>query len=363
MQTTFALRGAPRQRVRFVFASALAASLSIAALGATESTALAQPSAGDIAEARDLYNQGLRLRDKGDLAGAVDKLRAANDLASTPITGLELGRAYAATGKLVEARETFLSVGRLPVSRQESPRSAAARKDAAQLAEQLRARIPTLAVSVQGAGSDSVTVTIDGNGVPTEALLAPRPVDPGAHDVVATSANGGKATAHVEVKEGDSPTVQLTLTGGAPPAATPSAASTQPKEAPPPGPASPPPFAPPPSSSGIRPVLIFGGFGLAAAGAIVGGITGGLAMSKASSVKNACSGLTCPTSVDGDLSSGRTMGTVSTVAFIAAGVGAAVGVVGLVLAPPAHEEGAPPTAWLTPWVGPGAAGMSGAVRF
>jgi hypothetical protein len=54
---------------------------------------------------------------------------------------------------------------------------------------------------------------------------------------------------------------------------------------------------------------------------------------------------------------------VSTIAFIAAGVGAAAGIVGLAIHP--HEEGAPTatTAWVTPWIGPGGAGLSGALRF
>ena len=56
------------------------------------------------------------------------------------------------------------------------------------------------------------------------------------------------------------------------------------------------------------------GFGLAAAGAVVGSLTGVLALSRGSSVQNAGDGLVCPRSVDGDLSSGRTLATVSTIA-------------------------------------------------
>jgi hypothetical protein len=324
-----------------------------------EGTAFAQqPSAGDVAQARELFNEGLALRDKGDLAGAIEKLRAADALARTPITGIELGRTYLSAGKLVEARETLLAVGRLRVTPQETARSTSARAEAARLAEQVRARIPSLVIQISGVPIESVAVTIDGAAVPTEALTAPRLVNPGSHVLVATSTSGGSTTTKVDVKEGESRTVQLTITftGGAPapPAGTvtlaPPAAGAQDTVPP----------AQPSSSSPVRSVLLFGGFGLAAAGAVAGSVTGVMALSKGSSVKNACDGLICPTSVNGDLTSGRSLATVSTISFVVAGVGAVAGVVGLALHP--HAEGGA-AAWLTPWVAPGGAGMAGALRF
>jgi hypothetical protein len=103
----------------------------VLAFGAAEGSAFGQQhSAADLAQARQLFNQGLGLRDKGDAVGAIEKLRAANAVAATPITGIELGRTYASAGRLVEAREALLAVGRLPVAPQETARSAAARADA-----------------------------------------------------------------------------------------------------------------------------------------------------------------------------------------------------------------------------------------
>jgi hypothetical protein len=327
--------------------------------GAAEPTALAQPSAGDVAQARELFNQGLALRDKGDLAGAIEKLRAAHALASTPITGIELGRTYASSGKLVEAREAFLSVGRLPVSPQETAHSARARVDAAQLAEQVRPRIPSLLVKVTGVPLESVAVTLDGAAVPPEALTAPRLVNPGSHELVATSTSGGSAKTTVDVKEGEARTVELKIVFSA---------GTPTRPAPPAEPAAVPSVAGSPDAGGagqpsaLPSVMAFGGFGLAGVGIVAGSVTGVMALSKGASVKNACDGLTCPRSVDGDLSSGRTLATVSTISFVAAGVGAALGVTGLLLRP--HQESAPAsTAWVTPWVGPGSAGVSGALRF
>jgi hypothetical protein len=57
------------------------------------------------------------------------------------------------------------------------------------------------------------------------------------------------------------------------------------------------------------------------------------------------------------------MGTVATIAFAAAGVGAAVGVVALLVG---HKKESTPSAgatWVAPWVAPGGAGVSGGARF
>jgi hypothetical protein len=343
------------------FRTITAAALGLALVaGVPCRTAVAQTNAPvDMATAKALFNDGLDLRDKGDVAGALQKLKAAYAMASTPITGLELGRTYVLAAKLVEAQDAFATVARLPVAHQETARSTAARATAAQLAEQLRARIPQLTVKIVGAPAAPVTVTVDGNAVPSDGLSA-RPVNPGTHEIVATDASGAHASAKADLKEGEKREVELSV-GTAPPAAQAS------------GPAAP---AAPGSGveagvtapetnkkSGKNPVLVYGGFGLAGVGLVTGAVTGLLAMGKASSVNDACHNtLNCPRSIDGDLNTGRTMGTVSTIAFAAAGVGAVVGVVGLVLR--GKKEAPPPAAaWVAPWVLPGGAGISGTASF
>src|SRR3954462_3241663 len=80
---------------------------------ASASPAFAQRSAADIETARQLYNQGVDMRDKGDLRGALEKLKAAHALGNTPITGVELCKTHAALAQPVEAREVCLGVGRI----------------------------------------------------------------------------------------------------------------------------------------------------------------------------------------------------------------------------------------------------------
>ncbi len=103
------------------------------ALGMPPGVAFAQQpqSAMDMAQARALLNDGLKLRKSGDLAGALEKIKAAHALAGTPVTGFELGRSYLAVGQLVEGRELLLSVARIPIRPEETDRSATARSESA----------------------------------------------------------------------------------------------------------------------------------------------------------------------------------------------------------------------------------------
>jgi hypothetical protein len=343
-----------RSPARRVASLAIAAALSAAAF-ASPRAALAQPaqptqhSPADIAQARELFNRGKRARDAGDVKGALESLKAAHALAGTPITGLELAKTYVQLGMLVEARETLLGVGRLTVTAAETARSVAARDEATRLAEELERRIPAVTIRVAGVAPDAASVTVDGVAIPSAALAAPRLVNAGPHTIAAT-AGGSRDEAKIELHEGESKTVELKLT---PAPATPLAAP-----APAPESAS-PPAAPAPSEEPRRKTspLVYAGFGVGAVALVAGAVTGVLAFSKASSVSGACSGLTCPRSVDGDLQTGRTMGDVSTIAFAVAGAGAAVGVAGLFLS--TRETASPKVAHVEPWISPGVAGLRG----
>jgi hypothetical protein len=94
-------------------------------------------------------------------------------------------------------------------------------------------------------------------------------------------------------------------------------------------------------------------------GASIGTITGLSAMSKASSVKDACNATTtCPRSAQGEFDSGRTLGDVSTVAFVVGAAGAATMVIGLVLGSDKHGDSTA-TASVNPWIGVGSVGVEG----
>jgi hypothetical protein len=103
-------------------------------------------------------------------------------------------------------------------------------------------------------------------------------------------------------------------------------------------------------------------FGVGAAGLILGGVTGGLAMGAHSTLAGECPGGTCPTDKQSDLDSYHLLGTLSTVGFAVGGVGVAAGVVLLLVQP--KSDAAPPAAAssglsVTPVLGPGSIGAVG----
>lgn len=320
--TTFS-RGSARSLV----AAALVAGSFVSVLSTT-SSASAQ-SASDLASARALYKEARELRDKGDAKSALEKFKAANALAGTPITALELGRTYAALGQPVEAQETWLSVARMKVDPKESDNAKSARAEAASLAQQIAPKIPSLVVKVEGVPSGATpTVTVDGASVPVEALGLPRKVDPGEHVVVGRVADGPEEKRAVTLKESESQTVTLTFAGGPAVVAPPVVAKPveEPKKQPPPPPATP--------QTEVRKKtnpIVYVGFGVGAAGLVVGTVGGLVTFSQKGDLDPLCTGLVCDPSARKIVSNARTWATVSTIGFVVGGVGIAAGVVGLLM--------------------------------
>jgi hypothetical protein len=173
-----------------------------------------EPSPTDRESARVAFAEGNKLRDDGNVRGALEKYKAAYALAPTPITALEVGRAEMDLGQLIEAREVMLHVDSMPEGRAESAKAQAARHEASALAARLAGRIPRLTLHVVGA-VEQTTVSVDGVPVPREALTVARVVNPGRHAVLAM-AFGHSAQQSVDVREGDTREVVLDVTSFAP---------------------------------------------------------------------------------------------------------------------------------------------------
>jgi hypothetical protein len=218
-------------------------------------------------------------------------------------------------------------------------------------------RIGSITISVKaadGGAPPNVTVNLDGAPINVASLGVKRAADPGPH-VVHVTADGYKpADLNVTVAPGaasDAPvTLQKDLSAGAAP--TP----------PPPATTAPPPPADtgaPPESSGGHSILPWVAFGIGGAGLVLGAVTGGLAIGKHSTLSGECNGGSCPPADSGDLSSYHTLGTLSTVGFIVAGVGAVAGVVLLLVQPKASSAPAATGLHVVPVVGPGSVGAIG----
>lgn len=320
------------------------------------SPAYAQRSATDLESARQLYNQGVQLRDMGDLKGALEKLKAAHALGNTPITGLELCKTHAALVQPVEAREVCLGVARIPPLAGETPRSQDARSEAGRIAEEQKPKMATVRLHITGVPPGrEATVTVDGALVPAAALTEARAVNPGRHDLAAKIGKGAESRSSFDLAPGE--TKDITLPVQAPPAEAEPVAVL-------PGQAKPPP---PQRSNGLATAgFIVGGIGLG-----VGSVAGLVALSGKSDLDKACTNNQCGTDQHDKLDSARLWGNVSTVMFIAGGAGLLVGLYATLAAPKSAAQApssrslalvrtpTPPTPTIAPDLGPGGVGVHG----
>lgn len=298
--------------------------------------------------ARKLFEEGKTRRDRGDIAGALTSFKGADAVMNVPTTKLAVARAYLSLGKLTEAREAVLKVEQLPVLAKEPQPFTDARAAAVQMATDLAARIPTIAIALKGLPADrDAIVTVDDQPIPKDALKAARPLNPGNHVVVARLGDG-EVREEVTLAEKDQKSVTLDVSalaarlqaakgdgGGAAPTAA--------------------------SKPGISPV-VWGGLGVAAAGIVVGGVGGMLSMSKKSDADAVCRDSKCPPQGYDALDSAKQWATISTVGFIAAGVGVAVAGVGYFVLgkkPPVQTAGDAGGLRITPWISVGSAGAAG----
>ncbi len=210
----------------------------------------ADPPGNDRASARKAMNEADRLREVGDLHGAMNRYMSAHAILRNPASGLELASTQAALGLLVEARMTATEAAELPVSPGEPEHFAASRRDAARLAEELEPRVPALTVAV----SPEVPygLRIDGMLVPERAHRLRFRTNPGVH-VVEVQAEGYElATQRVSLAEGVHQLMHVAL--------TPAKAAAKLEQPPPPPPpsevvaeapkgAAPKPAAPPPTAA------------------------------------------------------------------------------------------------------------------
>ncbi|MFO0680059.1 MAG: hypothetical protein U0169_26290 [Polyangiaceae bacterium] len=350
--------GPVARRVRAIGTLGLACMLALSTV--TPTVASAEPTAADLETARSLYKQGMEARARGDRATALEKLRAANAVGQTPITGLEYGRTLLDAEQFVEAREVFLSVARLKVQADESARSEAARAEAATLAEKTLPKIGGILVELaklpESAPKSSVAeVKVDDASIPAVALSAERKVNPGRHEVTARYGTGPWERVEVTVLAGETKTVPIapkwvpeaTATTDSPTSMT-HATSTA------------------PTSTSLHP-LFWVGLGGAVLGAGVGGVAGGIAIAKGATLRQACPDpARCTPNAQPTYQAGRAAALVSTVGFAAAGAFVALGAVGFFLRGPretpeadAPRKTAAGSPSFAPYVSPEGAGIVG----
>jgi len=298
---------------------------------------------------RKLSSDGVAAYQDGDYQRAVEKLEKAWSILQTAPLGLWSGRALEKAGRLVEASERYMAAKRAPLDRggdRDAQESARAEAEAAY--EAVQPRVPTITLQFTGAQATELTVVVAGKTILPDFVGLPVPVDPGTVDVSAQRGTEPAVTTQVSLREGDHEVVTLDFRaagaeGGA------ASAQAEGENA---------PADTGPSDAGARkgswqPVAGWIGVGLGGASLILGGITGGMVLSKWQELGCGDGAPLCDAGPD-ETAPINDLRTVSTIGFIAGGVLAAAGITLLLTAPKKPREVA-----LRPYFGFDSVGITG----
>ncbi len=282
--------------------------------------ALAQPQPS----ADQLFQEGVRLFQRGETRTACERFAASYKIDAAPGTLYNLAACHEKDGKLWQARLEFLDLAERAanVGKQDKVRVAQERVKA------IEARLPALKLQLPPS-SNVASITVDGTALAPGVWGSPVPVEDGVHALAFTAPGKVAQSTQIEVHgAGQQATVVVPVLPDEPGAAP--APSVQP-----PGPA---PAAadatvsPAPGGSSTRTVgFVIGGVGVAALA--TGAVFGVLALGQKSDADKACGGQgsVCPdaahtSDAQSKLQSARTSGLVSTVGLgvgiVAAGLGA-----------------------------------------
>ncbi len=295
-----------------------------------------QPSAADIAAARDLGTQGVLLAEAGNCRDAVGKLKRAAELFAAPTIVEPLGECQVKLGKLVVGTENLQRVVRDKLDADAPKAFLKAQARAEQLLQDALPRIAHLVIILDAPPDSKPHVFVDGAPVPLALIGAQRPTDPGTREVVVRAPGYLEARRTVHLDDGGSARVRLEL--------------------------KPDPNAPADqggSPSSTKRTVSYALFGVGGAAIVTGSVLGILAATRKGDLDKKCPGGNCTQAYAGELNTARSFGTGSTVAF---GVGAAAVAVATYLfatsessGPPADEQ----SRRAHVWIGLGSAGIAG----
>lgn len=165
------------------------------------------------ASARAAYMEGVDLQDKGQCAEALFRFEAAQKLYSAPTHLLRIGQCQVATGKLVEAAETYELLVRTSLAKDAPDVFRSSQEDGKKELSQLKPRIPTLRIRITPPPNSlsSLVVKLNDKAIPNEVLGIARPVNPGQYKVTVWAAGYKEAAGAVDVVEGSSKALELKL--------------------------------------------------------------------------------------------------------------------------------------------------------
>jgi hypothetical protein len=300
-----------------------------AALCALSNQAHADTTTNWLDNAHAAQQEGDRLRDAGDLNGALERYGIAHRILSEPTSGLRLAETQAALGLLVEARQTAEETAALAPARREPVEFARARKTARTLATTLERRLPVFGITVSPATPYSLR--IDDSPVPEHMLGLRYRTNPGDHVVKVEAAGFQPATQAFTLDEGAYQLVVISLEHESQPAASVASESPPVRESLPPSAAAaePVPLRVDPAVRAQR-ARGYLALGLGAAVVATGLIAGVVSLVQTSNAKSECVSDVCPDRLRNRLETADTLATLSNIAVPVGLLGAAYGIYELV---------------------------------
>jgi hypothetical protein len=163
------------------------------------------------AAARAAFTEGVQLQEKSDCARALPRFESAQRLFEAPTHLLHIAECQAATGRLVEAQESYATLAHLTLS----PGGPSAFREAQEAGRvemaKLKPRVPTLRLdtSPPPASLKGLTVQLNGTQMPPDLVGIARPINPGRYHVTMTTGAGKTATGDVEIKEGEAKALEV----------------------------------------------------------------------------------------------------------------------------------------------------------
>jgi hypothetical protein len=260
----------------------------------------------DIDRARALAKQANRALHRASYAEALDCATRAEALHHAPFHLAIIGGALAGMGRGAEAMETLerLVSERLPPTAPEA--ALAAQEEGRRRLNELTARVPSLLLVVKGPPPSAVSATVDGKALSLAGNTATR-FDPGSHKLHAEAPGYAPFDLTVTLPPKGGVVAVDALFEARPPAGVEQRGT---KDA----------VARPPSRAPGAVVLSLG-----IAGLVVGGVTGGLFLSRLAALKARCPENRCSSADELEARSIGTLGNVSTAGLVVGGVGVVVG--------------------------------------
>jgi hypothetical protein len=243
---------------RWFGGAALGAFLALAGLSASPAASAAGPTQSEIAKAREQFHQGTDLEAANDFAGALSKFETVAAVKMTPQVRFHIARCHHHLGKLLEALGGYKRAA-YEVSGAKDPKSAEVARECEAAIADIEPRIPKLTIR-RGKGAEAAQVSLDGVALGDSSIDKENPANPGQHTIEFTPASGKTQSRVVDLPEGESKQIVLSVESTPPPALIKKPAAAPSIETPPKGDG---------ESSTVVPWLLVGvgGASLAASGA------------------------------------------------------------------------------------------------